>query len=222
MNSRLDTINLVKFLAGLKKNNNKAWFESHRDEYQHLREQFLETISDVVTTSAAGFAPEIENLDPKKCTFRIFRDTRFAADKSPYKTNFGALLPIAKGQDFRAGYYIHIGADNRMMAGTCTHPLPPAPLANVRSYIATHHQELEALLLRARKHGLKDLDGEKQKTVPRGFSKDHPASEFLKYKSFKLLAVENATDCSENLVNRIVTALRRSQPFADFIRSALL
>jgi uncharacterized protein (TIGR02453 family) len=222
MKSHLDTANLVTFLAGLKKNNHKAWFESHKSEFESLRSQFISIVGDVISESAKSFAPEIANVDPKKCMFRIYRDTRFAADKSPYKTNFGALIPIVKGKDVRVGYYLHIGADNRLMAGACTHPLPSASLTKARSYIAEHHSELQSILALARKSGLNDLDGEKQKTVPHGFSKDHPAAELLKHKSFKLLAIETATNANSDLSGHVVVLLRRCHPFAGFIRKALL
>lgn len=221
MASHLDTGNLVKFLASLRKNNNKEWFETHRSEFDRLRSQFLDLLGEVISASSASFAPEIEDVDPKKCMFRIFRDTRFSSDKSPYKTNFGALLPVTKSKEVRAGYYIHIGADNRLMAGACVHPLPPAELAKARYYIAEHYEELHTVVARAKRSGFTDLDGEKQKKVPRGFSPDHPASEYLRFKSFKILAIEPATSANKNLGRHVVEVLRRSHPFADFIRRTL-
>ena len=122
--SHLDSGDLVKFLAGLKTNNNKAWFEARRSEFERLREQFFNVLDDVILASGPSFAPEISDTDPRKCMFLILPHTRFSADKSPYKTNFRSLAARDKGKDVRAGYYIHIGADDRLMAGARVSQLP--------------------------------------------------------------------------------------------------
>lgn len=221
MTSPLDIRDLVIFLEGLMQNNNKVWFEAHRPEYDRLRRQFLDMLDSIISQSASSFAPEFADIDPKRCLFSIYRDTRFSSDKSPYKTNFGALIPIRSGEAVCAGYYIHIDGNGKLMSGACVRTLPSAELTRVRDYIAKNHTELISIVNQATSDGLTVFGGERQKTVPRGFSPDHPASEYLKLKSFKLLTVEPSTKIKGNLTSHIVDVLRCSQPFADYIRRML-
>lgn len=94
----------------------------------------------------ATLDPVIGRLDPRDCIFRINRDIRFSADKSPYKTQFGAFIAPGGKQSGNAGYYIHLEPrGNSFIAGGVY--LPPVPvLMNIRSYIDEHGRELRAIL----------------------------------------------------------------------------
>ena len=81
----------IKFLKDLKKNNNKSWFEVNRKRYEDAKSDFASFIQEVITLHGKK-DPSIKNLIAKECMFRINRDIRFAKDKSPYKTNFGASI----------------------------------------------------------------------------------------------------------------------------------
>src|SRR5438046_10651040 len=92
---------LVKFLAGLKAHNRKSWFETHRAEYEALRAEFEELVQEVILR-VARFEPEVADVTPRECMYRIYRDVRFSKDPSPYKTHSRAGLAPA-GNDGRAG-----------------------------------------------------------------------------------------------------------------------
>ena len=80
-----------KFLDALAANNDRAWFQAHRAEYEAIRDQWLEDLQKLIN-ALAGFRPELRTLAPKDCTYRIYRDVRFSPDKSPYKRHLGALI----------------------------------------------------------------------------------------------------------------------------------
>jgi uncharacterized protein (TIGR02453 family) len=114
---------MFQFLKDIRANNNRDWFTANKARYEEAREDFEKFIVALIL-QIASFDPPIGELEAKKCIFRIYRDTRFSRDKTPYKTNFGAHLVayIQKVHD-RAGYYIHLEPGNTFLAGGAY--LPP-------------------------------------------------------------------------------------------------
>src|SRR6476469_4765235 len=96
----------LKFLSQLKKNNNKAWFDAHRIQYEAARTDFSNFIQ-LVIEALQKSDPTLTGLTAKDCLFRINRDIRFSKDKSPYKTNFGAIIKQGGRNSAYAGYYFH-------------------------------------------------------------------------------------------------------------------
>ena len=85
---------IITYLRQLQANNNREWFNAHKDEFMKHQARFHELVEEVIKEISI-FDPSISNLSPKDCTYRIYRDVRFSSDKSPYKCHFGAF--IAKG-----------------------------------------------------------------------------------------------------------------------------
>ena len=109
----------LQFLTDLKANNNRDWFQANKPVYQEALENFTQFI-DALIAEIVKFDPSIGHHTAKQCIFRIYRDVRFSKDKSPYKTHFGAhITSAAKKSEIhsRAGYYIHIGPGEAMLAG---------------------------------------------------------------------------------------------------------
>jgi len=217
----MDTQHLVTFLETLNINNNKVWFDAHRSEYENLRNEFAELLEDVIEHAAGEFDVALAGLNAKRCLFRINRDTRFSANKEPYKTNFAALLPIQTGMSVRAGYYVNIDAEGDLVTGAGVHGLEPNDLSRFRQYVGNHHEGLTAILIQTACCGSGGLAGERQKTVPRAFAPDHPAAEYLKHKSFIVARTESALDVPGNMIEHIVERLRCVQPFVEFLRGAM-
>ena len=115
----------IKFLDDLAANNNRIWFEENRSQYEALVRApalaFISEMSPVLKT----FAPHFR-ADPRKTggsLMRVFRDTRFSRDKTPYKTNIGIQFRHAVGKDVHApGFYVHIASDECFLAVGCWHP----------------------------------------------------------------------------------------------------
>ena len=132
----------------------------------------------------ASFAPEIA-ANPKISLYRIYRDTRFSKDKSPYKTHAAAGFPhrhLEKGRG--AGFYLHISPSEFLIGGGLYHP-ETEDLAAIRDHVAQHHPRLTAILgMRRFRRLFTGLQGEERIRVPRGFPADHPAADFLKRREF--------------------------------------
>jgi uncharacterized protein (TIGR02453 family) len=211
-----------KFLKELKANNNRNWFNANKPRFEEVKNEFESFIAGLIPR-IAGFDPLIAQLDPKKCIFRIYRDTRFSKEKTPYKTNLGAhLVAHAKKPHDRAGYYLHVEPGNVFLAGGAY--MPPAPwLKAIRQSIDREGKAFEKILNRAGfKKYFGEMEGEKLKTRPNDYSEDHTHIELLRYKS--LVAVHRVRDndaMSENFVEHCVRVFKALKPFDDFLNKAL-
>ncbi|MBL7769139.1 MAG: DUF2461 domain-containing protein [Flavipsychrobacter sp.] len=214
----------LSFLKGLKKNNDKSWFDVNRSAYETARkdvEQFVQSIID----AHAKKDPGIAELEAKKCMFRINRDVRFSKDKSPYKTNFGASINEGGKKALAGGYYIHIEPGNSFAGGGIYMPMPPE-LKKVRQEIDYNAEEFEKIVKSkafvSTFGRLSDGEGMKLSRVPQGFDKDSPAAEYLVFKSYVAmipLADKELTDPAIN--KKILKAFETLQPLLSFIKRSL-
>lgn len=211
-----------KFLKDLARNNNRDWFNDHKPVYQAAHADFVEFIAELIGR-IASFDPEITMLDPKKCVFRIYRDVRFSKDKSPYKTNFGAHMVATNERPHdRAGYYIHLEPGQSFLAGGAY--VPPSPWLNaIRASIDRDGDAFKAILKKASfKKYFGEMEGEKLKTVPRGYDPEHPHIELLRHKSFLATHYLKDGQLQEKEAARYVTQVFKAlKPFDDFLNSSL-
>jgi uncharacterized protein (TIGR02453 family) len=182
----------LTFLRGLARNNRREWFEARREAFERDLRQPLRELVEAMDVRLAAFAPEIVG-DPAQAIFRIHRDVRFSADKSPYKTNLGFwLYHRAAGKGIRkeggsggAGFYFHLEPGAGFVAGGLWRPTPPA-LAKLREAIVEDRKGFERVVLapafRRRFGGL--TEEEMLTRVPRGFAPEHPAARWLRFRSF--------------------------------------
>lgn len=211
--------NTFKFLKALKANNNRDWFNANKADYQKSKTEF-ESFIDGLIPEIAKFDKGIAGLEGKKCVFRIYRDTRFSKDKSPYKTNLGGhmLAGGRKNEHSSAGYYIHLEPGNSFLAGGAY--LPPGPwIKAIRQEIDYNAKEFKAILNHKDfKEYFGEMEGERLKTAPRDYPKDHPEIELLKYKSF--LAVHRMDDAmvaSDQFHDHAVKVFQALHPFGSFL-----
>lgn len=212
---------LVKFLSGLKKNNNKEWFEKNRKTYEALRKDWITYVEQMIKKVGA-FDQSVAGLDAKKCIFRINRDIRFSADKSPYKTNFGASMSRSGNKTDFCGYYFHVSPDEIFLAGGSYMPMPDQ-LAKVRQEIDYNFDELKKILgnKEFKKH-FEKMTGDKLSRPPKGYEESNPAIDYLKYKSFLMVKNYNAKDLdSKNFDKEVLTVFKAMKPLNDFLDRAL-
>lgn len=215
----------LQFIKDLKANNNKEWFEANRKVYQKAKEDFLGQVQ-VLIQGLESIDEEIAfaKLDPKKCIFRINRDTRFSADKSPYKTNMGAWFSAgAKGLQ-RAGYYLHLEEGGCFLAGGMYMPETEA-LKKVRQEIHYNYKDLQAILTEISFQNFfpRALDTEmKLKKAPQGYKEDNPAIELLKLKSFTVSNTFGEEKLLEPGFDAFALDVFKSmQPLVKFLNQAL-
>ena len=130
---------IFQFLKDLSANNNREWFNEHRSEYEVARAVFDNFLATVIARISL-FDETIRGIQPKDCTYRIYRDTRFSADKTPYKIHFGGYINAKGKKSDHCGYYVHLQPDGSMLAGgsLC---LPPNVLKAVRQAIYDNVEE---------------------------------------------------------------------------------
>lgn len=212
------------FLGDLAANNNRAWFEENKPRYEALVREpaldFIEAMAPVLARMAPHFRADARKMGGS--LMRVFRDTRFARDKTPYKTNIGIQFRHALGKDVHApGFYVHIANDECFLAVGCWHPEADA-LGRIREAVAAQPKKWFA----ARDHKdfvkLWELAGDSLSRPPRGFAADHPAVDDLKRKDFIAIAPLSAAEvCGPNLVALAESRFTAALPFMKFLCTAL-
>jgi len=210
-----------KFLKGLAANNSKVWMDGHKPDYQIAKANFIELVQDAINTTAK-FDPEIADEEAKKCVFRLNRDVRFSNNKDPYKTNFGGAICKGGRKTGNPGYYIHIMPGNNFAGGGLYHPEPES-LKKIRQEIDYNGLELIKIIKSAKfkKHFNEPYD-DKVKTAPKGYAKDHPHIDLLRYRSF--IYMQQFTDKeaqSQEFPKMIRETFKTMKPYLDFLRKGL-
>jgi uncharacterized protein (TIGR02453 family) len=211
----------LRFLADLENNNEREWFQPRKEEYEQVvRGPMIE----LVRAIGAKLPPEYAT-DPAKAVYRLYRDTRFSKDKTPYKTHIGALLwHRTLPKDGTAALYFHVSPKEFLVAGGVYKP-PPGVLLAIRQHIASEHARLEKILRAkaVREHFAGGLQGERLSRPPKGWCADHPAVEFLRYKDLLLEFSEPAgTALRADVVEYVSKRFRAMLPFVDFLNEPLL
>jgi uncharacterized protein (TIGR02453 family) len=212
---------VIGFLRKLKANNQREWFQSNKPDYEKARKQF-EALLNSLIPEIRKFDPTIGMLTPKDCVFRINRDIRFSADKSPYKTNMGAYISQGGRKGEKAGYYIHIDPEQSFAAGGLYMPQPEV-LKKVRDEVYFNAGEFKSIIHKpsfVKVFG--ELDGDKLTRPPKGYPPDFPDIELLKYKSFTASHLLNEkTIVSVGLVKDVAGLFLEMYPMIRFLNNAI-
>ena len=217
---------VIAFLRELKQNNNREWFNKHKDEYHHAQSIFNDFVARLINRMAAQ-DESISGLEVNECTFRIYRDVRFSKDKSPYKTHMGAYIcPGGKKSGF-SGYYFHVGVgghgypDGHMLA-VGDYCCEPKVLRIIREDIFDDGDQFHNLVTDAAKYGFVLDDTWKLKNVPKGFDKESPWADYLKYKVYCLWTEpEELLFTSDDSVEQVANIFLAAKPFLNFINRAI-
>ena len=212
------------FLSELSANNNRAWFEANKPRYEALvREPALDFI-EAMAPRLAAFAPRFR-ADTRRqggSLMRVYRDTRFARDKTPYKTNIGIQFRHELGKDVHApGFYVHISRDECFLAVGCWHPEAEA-LARIREYLAEKPEFWFAVRDDPVFAERWLVSGDRLMRPPRGYAADHPAIDDLKRKDFVAIAALSRADVlSPALVDLASERFAASRRFMELLCGAL-
>ncbi|QMV18777.1 TIGR02453 family protein [Granulicella sp. 5B5] len=213
----------MKFLRGLKKNNDREWFEARRDVYERALKAPMLAFVEAINAKLVEFAPE--HVRPaNKITMRIYRDTRFSKNKAPYKTQLPAWW-ARRGMEKTSGggYYMHINPQEVLVAAGVYMP-EREQLLKIRTWMAENHAAYRKLLKTAMKgHGL-SLSGDDALTrMPKGFAAEHPADELLRAKNWGVsvrLPAELALQ--PTLLSEVVKRMKAATPVVEALNGAIL
>jgi uncharacterized protein (TIGR02453 family) len=211
---------LFAFLRELKTHNNREWFLAERGRYlTDVQQPMLRFITDV-RPSLRALSPAIV-ADPRPhggSLYRIYRDTRFSADKSPYKTNVAAHFAHERKRQVASvpGFYLHLEPGDSMGGGGIYHP-DPAALTRIRMAIVKDRQGWAAV----KRTGL-DIQGDSLTRAPAGFDPAHPFIDDLRMKDFYALTSFSQKEvCAADFLERYVDTCRAAAPLVSFIARAL-
>lgn len=211
---------LFTFLNALKRHNEREWFQANRERYAAVVEApMLRFITDVAPRLAA-ISPAFV-VDPRRSggsMYRIYRDTRFSPDKSPYKTHVAASFPHVERKKAPSvpGFYLHLEPGDCMGGGGIYHPDTPT-LTRIRLAIAGNRKGWAAV----RGTGI-TIEGATLTRAPAGFDPAHPSIEDLRRKDFyALVPFTQAEVCGADFLDRYVDACRQVAPLVAFVTRAL-
>lgn len=210
------------FLRELSENNNKLWFDEHRDEYAKAKDDFEMFVTELLD-QISDLEPALRDQKAKDCVFRIFRDVRFSKDKTPYKAHFGAFMSKGGRKYEGAGYYIHIEPGGKSFAGGGLWMPEGTSLKKVRQEIDYNFEEFENLMReKSFKKHFHQLNGEKLKTLPQGYTADNPAIEFLKMKSFTVACgLADKEVSGKNFSSKCTEIFVAMGPLINFLNRAM-
>ncbi|MES1216164.1 MAG: DUF2461 domain-containing protein [Bacteroidota bacterium] len=212
-------IEAINFLKALSKNNNRDWFNKHKVRYTEAHNNII-AFADALLFEMTKH-DLIETPSGKKSLFRIYKDVRFSADKTPYNTHWSGMFRRAT-KKLRGGYYFKIGPGVSRLAGGFWGP-EPADMKRIRQDIDYNYKSWKRLL------GSKtflttfgSMTGEKVGTAPRGYTRDHPGIDLLRHKQF--LLVHKFTDeevCSPGFLFKANDIFKKMRPFFDYMSDVL-
>ena len=213
----------IAFLRDLKKNNEREWFNARKDIFEEQIKQPTIALVTALHDHLRPIAPEYVG-DPAKCVYRIYRDTRFSKNKTPYKTHTSALLRRnGFNKDDSACFYFGVSAEGIDIGGGTWSPMPASLLA-VRQRIAADPAAFRATFEgRKVKKLFGELTGETITRVPKGFDPEDPAADLLKHKQYLLHArLDPALATTPQLFKELATRLEAIIPFLEYLNRPLV
>lgn len=207
---------IFQFLKELTANNNREWFQEHKDEYLRAQKEFEELLTAIISRISL-FDESIVGIQAKDCTYRIYRDTRFSADKTPYKIHFGGYINAHGKKSDHCGYYIHLQNDNCMLAGgsLC---MDTKILKAVRQSVYDNIDEYRAIVEDPDFKRYFPVIGDTHlKTAPKGFPKDFEYIDYLKCKEYTCTCyVPDDFFMDPRFLDKTEDIFKQLKRFADF------
>lgn len=178
----------LTFLRNLRANNNREWFNEHKEDYLKARAHFLDLIAAFIF-GMGDIDESVAAVEPESCVFRIYRDVRYSKNKDPYKLHFGAFISGKGRKDYNTpGYYIHLEPGGESVFGAGLYMPDKDILARIRRDLTKPHSRVAQAFadktLRAKFPGI--LEEDKTVRVPRGYDADSPHAELLKLRHFSV------------------------------------
>ena len=212
----------LSFLKKLAKNNDREWFQANKKAFDAAQDN-MTAFAGYLIGEIGKFDDAVAGLDPKSCVFRIYRDTRFSKDKSPYKINLGAYIAPGGRKSMLPGYYFHVEPGRSFIAGGKHNP-DGSELLKIRTAIADNTAEfLKIVNKKSFRETFGEMTGEKLKTVPKGFDPALKAVEYLKLKEFMAWTefMDDTLLTSAEFPRQLIKITKELFPLVLFMRRAL-
>lgn len=210
---------IIDFLRELRLNNDREWFNANKATYRHARSLFDGFAVELID-GIASFDDSVRGLGLKDCTYRIYRDTRFSSDKSPYKTYMGVYVaPHGKKAGY-AGYYLHVEPDAESFLYAGLHMPSPTVLRSVREEIIDNGDGLMAAI--GQSNGFSIYRERVLKRNPKDFPSGHKYDELLRLQDFGVAKTMTESDLlSPDLLQRSLDDFRSIRPLVDILNRAV-
>jgi uncharacterized protein (TIGR02453 family) len=207
----------ITFLKGLEKHNTRDWFQPRKHIFESKLKEPMQAFVEEINAELLTFAPE-HITEPKKAIYRIYRDTRFSKNKTPYKTHLGALFPrLGFDKNSGAGYYFHVSAKEVGIACGVYSP-GPDELRKLRHFIAENHESF-----RKTNKLMGPVKGDTLQRIPKGFDADHPAADLIKMKQwYWWVELDPALVTSPKLKAEIIRRFKAIAPMVEMLNKPLL
>lgn len=211
---------ITDFLNRLLVNNNRTWFNEHKEEYLYISGKFNQFATELIARTSQ-FDESVSGLQLKDCTYRIYRDIRFSIDKSPYKTHLGCYICPGGKKSGNAGYYFHIEANDSEYLGqnmlACGIYNPSSDfIRTMREEICHNGTNFDSAVSKAK--GFDINRANILSRVPNGFPKNHPYAQYLRLRDFSLMSpIEDDTLYGPNLMEYVVEHFRTAKPYNDLL-----
>lgn len=214
---------ILSFLKTLAKNNNREWFEKNKPKYLTAKDYFDQFVTKLVA-ELTEFDQSLAGLNPKKITFRIYRDVRFSKNKLPYKSNMSAGISPRGKMVAEPGVYLHIQPNNKSFVAAGLWMPEPDPLARIRQEIDYNGNTLTKIMSDRKfkkVYGVFEREGA-LKNIPKGYENDHQYSEWLKLKSFVVShAFTDAEVKDKKFMRTVIETYKTAKPLNDFLKEAI-
>ena len=213
----------MAFYRGLARHNTREWFQPRKHIYEEKVKAPMAELVTQLNRAMMDFAPDYVT-DAPKAIYRIYRDTRFSLDKTPYKTQIAASFTRRGAEKHgAAGYYFALSHKGVDVGGGIYMP-PPETLLAVRGHLAERPAEFRKLAAApVVKRLFGEMQGEQLSRVPKGFAADHPAADLLRFKQFLLFTTLDAAVISTpKLFTELEKHFRAMAPFLDFLNAPLV
>jgi uncharacterized protein (TIGR02453 family) len=211
-----------EFLKDLKKHNDRDWFNKNKKRYEEASADWQGFVGELIE-GISSFDKNVAKakLQPKECVFRIYRDVRFSKDKSPYKTNLAAKFMTDRGNWAAPGYYIHLTPEKTFLAGG-VHMCEPKQLQAVREEISLNPDKFKKIINDKTFKQYFKIEGEKLQKIPKGFAKEDPMAEYLKYKELVMMHYPAQKDIlSPKFSDYCIKIFKTMVPFNAFMQKPI-
>ncbi len=220
----MNTKFMMDYLSALSMNNNREWYHANKDDYKIANAEFEKLLEELIL-EIGKFDNSILQNNPKDLTFKLVRDTRFSHDKSPYNPAFRAHISSKGKLPIPVGYYLMIKpGDQSFLGGGLFADMFKDATTMIRDYIVKNGEEWERILHEQEfeKHFM--VQGTALKNVPKGYEKEHPQAEYLKFKSWyvEYPLKDEVWDHEDAFLAKAAEIFRIMKPFNDFLNRALV